>query len=77
MMAPAARTRAANPRAARPWAPAPAPVLPITLQPELCQRLDRVARARGAKASALAHRLLSVVLDDNLITAILDEGEDA
>lgn len=72
MMAPATRARAA-----RPWAPTPAPVLPISLQPELCQRLDRAARARGDKASALAHRLLSVVLDDDLITAILDVGEDA
>ena len=59
------------------WVARQAPVLPITLSTELCEWLDKAARARGTTAARLAHRLLSVVLDDNLINAILDDGDDA
>lgn len=59
------------------WTVRPAPALPIALEAGLCARLDGAARRRGVSASQLAHRLLSAALDDDLIDAILDDGEDA
>lgn len=48
---------------------------PVVFPVGLLQRLGRAAAGRGMTREALAIRIVETVVDDNMIDAVLDDGE--